>query len=44
MLTVLNEVGIGFGSILFTEVDQGIPSVWPSASCDRDVAQLGIVI
>lgn len=44
VLTVLNEVGIGFGSVLLTEVNQGIPSVGPPASCYRDVTQLGVVI
>lgn len=44
LLTVLNEVGVSFWRVLFTEVDQGVPSVGPPASCDGDVAQLCIVV
>lgn len=44
LLTVLNKVGISFRSILFTEVNQGVPSIWPPASRDGDVTQLGIVV
>ena len=44
LLTVLDEVGISFGSILCTEVNQGIPSIRPPASHDGDVTQLGIVV
>ena len=44
LLTVLNEVGVSFRRVLFAEVDQGVPSVRPPASCDGDVTQLRIVV